>query len=216
MKDQLLIDAINPTCIDLTATASNHYLSVRNTGEFRVLGKFGPGDGVQCQCDSRNINHLVNNACTDVFRLFNAYFGSFFPQAQGKKIHNICNIIRRRIHLKGMNLAMAQRHNDTISFDEDFLDYVQLGLMEKSNNSFNRLRSFFAATEANMEFSAVLPMGGSAIASSSQPLCCSDRNSISNDINNINNISRVENVRLVDGSKIVEGAMFHRGEERCQ
>jgi len=71
-----------------------------------------------------------------------------------------------------------------------------------SPNSFNRLSSFVAATEASMRFSAVLP----AIASSSQPVPCSDSNSNSNS-NDITNMTSVENTGLVDGSTIVEGAM---------
>jgi hypothetical protein len=95
---------------------------------------------------------------------------------------------------------MAQPHNDQGSFDEDFLDYVPEELIEQPDNSFNRLSSFVAATEASMRFSAVLP----AIASSSQPVPCSDSNSNSNDITNM---TSVENTGLVDGSTIVEGAM---------
>jgi len=45
---------------------------------------------------------------------------------------------------------MAQPHNDQRSFDEDFLDFVPEELMEQPNNSFNRLSSFVAATEASM------------------------------------------------------------------
>jgi len=95
---------------------------------------------------------------------------------------------------------MAQPHNDQGSFDEDFLDYVPEELIEQPDNSFNRLSSFVAATEASMRISAVLP----AIASSSQPIHCRDSNSNSNDITNM---TSVENTGLVDGSTIVEGAM---------
>jgi len=99
---------------------------------------------------------------------------------------------------------MAQPHNGQGSFDEDFLHYVPEELIEQPDNSFNRLNSFVAATEASMRFSAVLPMGGSAIASSSQPAPCSNSNSNSNDITNM---TSVENTGLVHGSTIVEGAM---------
>jgi len=58
-------------------------------------------------------------------------------------------------------------------------------LIEQPDNSFNHLSSIFAATEASMQFSAVLPMGGSAIASSSQPIPCHDSNS-NNSISNSN------------------------------
>jgi len=57
-------------------------------------------------------------------------------------------------------------------------------LLMQPDNSFNRLSSFVAATEASMRFSAVLP----AIACSSQPVPCSDSNSNSNDITNMTSI----------------------------
>jgi len=77
------------------------------------------------------------------------------------------------------------------------------------SNSFNLLRSFVAATEASMQFLAVRPMGGSAVASSSWPNPCSDSNSNSNsnDITSITNIIIVENLGLVIACMIVEGAM---------
>jgi hypothetical protein len=200
MKDRSLIDKINPTFIALTATAIHHCLSAWKTGEFRVPPEFGPGGGAQRKCDTRNINHAVNNACTDVFRRLDADFRSSSPEVQAKKIDNIRSMICRRIHSTGTDPAMAQPHNDQGSFDEDFLDYVPEELIEQPDNSFNRLSSFVAATEASMRFSAVLP----AIASSSQPVPCSDSNSNSNDITNM---TSVENTGLVDGSTIVEGAM---------
>jgi len=76
------------------------------------------------------------------------------------------------------------------------------------NNSFNHLSSFVAAIEPSMGFSCVLPMGGSAIASSSQAVPCSNSNSTSNDITKITSI---EITGLVGGSTIVEGAMFLGG-----
>jgi hypothetical protein len=202
MKDRSLIDKINPTFIALTATAIHHCLSAWKTGEFRVPPEFGPGGGAQRKCDTRNINHAVNNACTDVFRRLDADFRSSSPEVQAKKIDNIRSMIRRRIHSTGTDPAMAQPHNDQGSFDEDFLDYVPEELIEQPDNSFNRLSSFVAATEASMRFSAVLP----AIASSSQPVPCSNSNSNSNS-NDITNMTSVENTGLVDGSTIVEGAM---------
>jgi hypothetical protein len=95
---------------------------------------------------------------------------------------------------------MAQPHNNQGSFDDDFLDQVPEELAEQPDNSFNLLSSFVAATKASMRFSAVLP----AIASSSQPVPCSDINSNSNDITNM---TSVENMGLVDRSTIVDGAM---------
>jgi len=95
---------------------------------------------------------------------------------------------------------MAQHHNDQGSFDQDFLDYIAEELREQPDNSFNHLSSLVAATEASMRFSAVLP----AIASSSQPVPCSDSNSNGNDITNM---TSVENTRSFDGRTIVEGTM---------
>jgi len=84
---------------------------------------------------------------------------------------------------------------------------VVADVIEQPNNSFNCLSSFVVATEAIMRFSAVVPMGGSAIAISSQPVPCSNSNSNTNDFTNITTITRLENMGLVDGSTIVESAM---------
>jgi len=200
MKDRSLIHKINPTFIALTATPIHHCLSAWKTGEFRVPPEFGPGGGAQRKCNTRNINHAVNNACTDETCRLDANFRSFSPEVQAKKTDNIRSMIRQRIHLTGTDSAMAQPHDDQGSFDEDFLDYIPEELIEQPNNSFSRLSSFVAATEASMRFSAVLP----AIASNSQPAPCSNSNSNSNDITNM---TSVENTGLVDGSTIVEGAM---------
>jgi hypothetical protein len=53
-----------------------------------------------------------------------------------------------------------------------------------------------------MGFSAVLPMGWSAMASSSQHIPCSNSNSNSNNITNITNITSIENTELLNGSTI--------------
>jgi len=99
---------------------------------------------------------------------------------------------------------MAQHHHDQGSFDENFIDYISEERIEHPDNSFHHLSSVVAATEASMRFSAVLPKGGFAIASSSQPVPCSNSNSNSNDITNI---TTIENTGLIDGRTIVEGAM---------
>jgi len=112
--------------------------------------------------------------------------------------------------------AMAQPHNNQGSFDEDFLHYVLEDLIEQPDNSFNPLSSFVAATEASMRFSAVLPIGGSAIASSSHPVPYSNSISNSNDITSITNMTSIENTGLVDGSTIVEGVMLLASKEWCQ
>jgi hypothetical protein len=84
-------------------------------------------------------------------------------------------------------------------------------LIEQPDKSFNHVSCFVAATEASMRFSAVLPIGGSAIASSSQLVPCCDRNSNSNDITSITNLPSIENMGLLDGSMIEEGAMSCEG-----
>jgi len=80
-------------------------------------------------------------------------------------------------------------------------------LKEQPNNAFNHVSSLVTATEATMPFSAVQPMGWSAIARSSQPGFCSDSNSNSNDITSIPNMTSIENTGSVDGIMIVQGAM---------
>jgi len=204
MIDRLLIDNINLTFIALTAMAVHHCLSAWETGKFIVPSEFGPGGGAQRKCDTRNINHAVNTACIDVFCHLNADFCSCSPEHRAKKLDNIRIMIHRRIHSTGLVPAMAQSHNNQGSFDEDFLDYIPDKLIEQPDNSFNYLSTFVVATEASMRFSAVLPMGGSAIASSSQPVLCSYSNRNSNDITNMTSI---ENTGLVEGSTIVECAM---------
>jgi hypothetical protein len=113
-------------------------------------------------------------------------------------------MIRRRIHSTGTEAAMAQPHIDQGSFEEGYPDSVVEERIQQADISFNCLSSFVAATEASMQFSAVLPMGGFAIASSSQAIPCSNSNSNNN---NITNMSSVENTGLLDGSTIVDGLM---------
>jgi len=103
---------------------------------------------------------------------------------------------------------MAPHYKDQGSFDENFLNYVTEELIEQPGDSFNRLSRFVAATEASTRFSAVLTMGGSAIASSSQPVPCSNSDCNSNDITNM---TRIGITGLADGSTIVEGVMSFGG-----
>jgi len=207
MKDRSFIEIINPTFIALTVMAINHCLSAWKTGKFTVPPQFGPGGGAQRKCNTRNINHVVNNACIDVFHRLYADYLSSLPEVQAKNIDNIRCMIRQRIQSTGMDPVMAQPHNDQGSYDEDFFDYIPEELIEHPDNSINLLSSSVAATEASMRFKAVLPIGGSAIASSSQPIPCSNSNSNSNEITSITNMTSVENTGLVNGSTIVEGAM---------
>jgi len=204
MKDRLLIDKINPIFIALTAMGIQHYLSAWKRGQFRVPPEFGPEGVAQSRYDTRNINYTVNNACTDVLYHLDVHFRSFSPAVKAKKIDNICSMIHQTIHSTGTDPVMAQPHNDQGSFDEDILDYVPEELIEQPNNSFYHCSSFVAATEASMRFSAVLPMGWSAIPSSSQPVTCSDINSNTKEITNMTSVGNTE---LVDGRTVVVGAM---------
>jgi len=211
MKDRSLIDKIIRTFIALTMMAIHHCLSVWITGEFRIPPEFGPEGGAQRKSDTRNINYRINTACIDVFCRLDVDFRSSSPEVQAKKIDTISSMIGRRINSTSTNPAMAQPHNYQGNFDENILDYVQEELIEQSDNSCNHLSSFGAATEGRMRVSAVLPMCGSAITSSSQPIPCSDSNSNSNDITSITNMTSIENLGLVDGSTIIEGAMLFGG-----
>ena len=97
MKDGSLIDKINPTFIALTATAIHNCLLAWKTGELRVPPEFGPGGGAQCICNTRNYNHAVNNAWTDVFCRLDTDFRSSWMEVQDKMIDNIRPMIRRGI-----------------------------------------------------------------------------------------------------------------------
>jgi len=204
MKDTSVIDSINPTFIALCATAINHCLSAWEPGEFRILPELGPGGGAQRKWNTRIIQQVVNNACSGVSHRLNVDCPSSSHMVRAKPLEIYRWMICRRIHSTSPDPAMAQPQTNQGSFDEVFLDYVPEELWEQPDNSFNRLSSCVTATEASRQFSAVLPMGGSAIASSSQPVPCSNSNSNSN---NITNIISVENAGLVNGSTIVEGAM---------
>jgi len=140
----------------------------------------------------------------------------FLTSSSWQLIDSMHGMLGRRIHSTSMDPAMAQRNIDQHGFDGDFLQYLPEELIEQPNNSFNHLTSFVAATEASKQFAAVPPMGGSAIASSSQPIPCSNSNSNSNDIINITYITRDENMGLLNWSTIVEVMMSLGGQEWCQ
>jgi hypothetical protein len=86
------------------------------------------------------------------------------------------------------------------SLSYDIRTILHFADVEQPDDSFNRLSSVVAATEARMPFPAYMP----AIASSRQPVPCSDSNRNSNDITNM---TSVENTVLVDGSMIEEREM---------
>jgi hypothetical protein len=155
--------------------------------------------------NTRSNYPAVNTACTDVVHRLDADFCSSSQELQSNKIDNFCNIIRQRIHTTGTDPAMTQPHNGQGSFNENYLHYIVEELLKQPDNSFNRLSSCVATTGNSMRFSAVLPMGGSAIASSNPPVPCSDCNSNGNDITNM---TSAENMGLVTGSMIDEGAIL--------
>jgi len=208
MKDRSLIDKINLTFSDLTVMAIQYCLSAWKTDEYRVLPDFAPGGRPQRGCDIRNINHEVNIVCTDEFHRLNTDFRSSSPDIQGKMLDNIRSMIRRSVRTTGMEPAMAQPHYNQGSIDEHLLHYIPAKLIEQPNNLFNRLSSFVAGPEASMRFPAFHFIGGSAIASRSQPVPCSGSNSNINDIPSINNMTSVENTGLVIGSTIIDSAML--------
>jgi len=111
---------------------------------------FRPGCGSQCKRNSRNIDHAVNNACTDVYCCFAMDFHSSSPEIQAKKIDNIRSMICQRINSSCTDPPITQPHNDQGSFDEDFIDYVLDKLIEQPDNSFNSLSGIVAATEASI------------------------------------------------------------------
>jgi len=154
---------------------------------------------------------MPNDACSDVFHHLDADFGSSYPKVQANKIVNIRSMMCWRIQSSGADPAMAHPHHDQGSFTEDFLDHLPEELIAQPNNSFNPLSSFVAATEASMRFSAVLPLGGSTIASSCQPIPSSNSNSNSSNITSITDTTSVENTGLVDESSIVEGVISLAG-----
>jgi len=202
MNDRLLIDKINPTLIALSMMAIHHRPSDCKTGDFRVPPEFGPRGGAQHMCDTRNVDHTVNHACTYLFCRLAVDFCFSSPLVQAKKVDDICSMIRRTIHSSGPDPAMAHLHDDQATFNKDFLHSVTEELIEQPNDSLNHLSSCVATTEASVQFSAVVPMGGSAITTSSQLVPCSDTNS-----NNIPNIICIENTGLDNGSNIVNGSM---------
>jgi hypothetical protein len=93
MKDKLFIDKISPTFIALTAMAIHHCLSAWIPGEFGVPPEFDRGGGAQHMCDTRNINHALNNACTDVFRRLDPGYHSSSPDFQARKLDDIRSMI---------------------------------------------------------------------------------------------------------------------------
>jgi len=90
---------------------------------------------------------------------------------------------------------MGHPHNNEGIFNEDYFASIPGELIGHPNKLFNHHSRFVAAMEASILFSAVLPIGGSAIASSSQPIPFSNWNSndITNSTNSTNN-TRIKNM----------------------
>jgi len=210
MKDESVIAKCNLTFIALTTMAITHNLWAWITVKFGISPEFGPGGGGQLECNTRNISHAVNNPFTNGFHHLDANFHFSSPLVHSEAIDNILRIILWSIRSTGTDRAMAQPHNDQGGFDEGCLDSDPAELKEQPDISFNHLSSLVAALDACMRFSAVLPMGRFAIASSGQAVPGSNSNG-----NDITNIASDESPGFVDGGTIVEGVMSLGG-ELCQ
>jgi len=160
-------------------------------------------------CNTRNINQPGNNEYTNIFCHLDADFSSASPEVQAQQIDITHSMIYCGIHSTGTDFVMSTPHNVQSCIVEYFFDYIPEELKQQPNNSFYCLITFVAPTDASKQFTAVLPIGGSAIPSSSQSVSCSNTNSNSNsnNITNITNISSVVNPGLVNGSTIWQSAM---------
>jgi len=211
MNHWSMIDKFKPKFIALTMITLHNCLWAWKRGEFRVLLVLGSEGGAQPESGTRNINHMLNNGCTDVFRCLRENFCFSLLQDEADNIETMCNIIYQRIHSTGIDRIKWQPHNYQGSMNNNCFDYVPDKLIEQPNTSFYHLSSFVAATADSMQFSTVLPMGGCAFASSCQPYpgCNSNSNSNSNDITTISNITSIRSTSSVDGSMIVKSVMWH-------
>jgi len=81
-KDRSSIEKMNPSYIALTVTAIHHCLLAWKTGKIMVQPEFGLGGWAQHKCNSRDFNHKVHNACTDVFHHLDADCRSSLPDDQ--------------------------------------------------------------------------------------------------------------------------------------
>jgi hypothetical protein len=99
--------------------------------------------------------------------------------------------------------VIAQYHNFFSIVDEDFHHDFPEEHIDQTVNSSHCLCSFVAPTDTTMQLLPVLPIGGSAFASSSLLVHCSTSHSNSNNITNITNITSVEKVGLIGASTTV-------------
>jgi len=107
MKNRSLTHVINLTLIALTAMAIHHCLSAWKTGDFRVPPEIAPRGGGQRQCHARNIDHAVNDACTDGLHRCDADFRYTSHDVQARMIDRIHCMIPQRIPPAGMDPALA-------------------------------------------------------------------------------------------------------------
>jgi hypothetical protein len=103
---------------------------------------------------------------------------------------------------------MAQPHYNQGSFDQNSLDYMLEKLIEQHDIVFKCCSYCIAGPDASMKFSAVMPMGGTAIASSSLPVPYIHSNCNSNNITTITNITSVVNMQLINGNTFMQGMIL--------
>jgi hypothetical protein len=176
IKHRSLFDIINPIFIALTVMAIPHHRSAWKAGEIRVTPLYDPVDEAQCRCDSRYINYMVKHEWPNAIDHRQVALGCSSPVVRTKEIHIKHCLNCTMIYLSGTDTVTAHPQIEIPNFDGDFLDYVTKELLDKSNNFFNYLSSFVAATDSCMNFSTVLPRGWSPVTSSSQPVPGSDSN----------------------------------------
>jgi hypothetical protein len=69
--------------IVLSLNAIHHFLSASTPNNSMVLPEFGAVGKAQYMFDTRNIYHIVNNACTDAFGCLNADCFTSLPEVEG-------------------------------------------------------------------------------------------------------------------------------------
>jgi hypothetical protein len=208
-KDRSLANAVSLIFFALTVMAMHHCLSAWKIGEFLIPPDIGLGCDAELESETKNTSYAMNNLCPVVFGHHNMHCLSLPPKVEVAEVNNIRSLIHLRIHSTGTDPAMVQPHENLGSIHENLFYFIPEKLIEQSNKTFKHHSSFVAAMEANMHFSAVLPLGWSAIASSSCPITNND--SISNNITHLTDITHMDNTRLFNGRKIIEAAILIGG-----
>jgi len=129
MKDRSLIHKINLTFIAPTAATFHYFLSDWKTVECGLPPEFGPGGGAQRKYDTININYVIDNAYTDVFRHLVPDVHFFTPEVQANQLGSIRSMIRQRIYPTGTHPATMQPHDDPGSLEQDFVNYLMKQLI---------------------------------------------------------------------------------------